>query len=114
MSREPIRRETGKLLLLGTLLFALLLALGLGLARAVPALRQERLERALAASDTRTARRLSRRLDDAGEAAAVLDRCDYLDARVLMSEARWEEAEALLVSLGDYEDAGELRAECRR
>lgn len=109
MEKGKTRREVLRLIAVGTLLFALLLALGLWIAKETPAWREQRLQSALEAGDTRRARRLAER---AG-AEEALDRCDWLDAGELMAEGRWEEAAALLTALGDYADAPEKLSECR-
>lgn len=108
-----MRRQTLRLVLIGTLIFALLLALGLGAVKAAPVWRERRLESALEAGDTRAARRLADKIADAERRSDYLERCDYLDAAALMAERDWEGASALLTALGDYEDAPGLLAECR-
>lgn len=113
MKQREIRRRTGRLILWSTLAFALLLALGALTAGQLPAWRESRLENALSAGDTRTARRLAEHLEDAERREASLMACDYLDARTLMEKGRWEEAAALLAALGDYENAPELLSESR-
>ena len=113
MTEKTLRRETARLIALGTLLFALLLALLLGLSRALPSWRDARAERRLAAGDTAAVRRLAGRMDDEARASELLTRCDYLDAQSLMAQRRWDEAAALLAPLGEWEDASALCGECR-
>lgn len=107
------RKYVIRLLVLSTLLFALLLASALLLGQKMPEIRAARVEKALAAENFAQARRVAGRIREEGTARVYRQRCDYLEARQRMEAGDMAGAEALLASLGNYEDAAARLQDCR-
>ena len=94
---------------IGVLLLLLIAALTV---KALPMLRQLRLDAAISAGDTVTARRLAENLGDE-EKTAVLQRCSYREARALEEEGKLAEAAERYAEAGSYADAAERSRSCR-
>lgn len=107
-----MRRRIILTLGLVTVLFFAVLG-GLLLVRSrIPIMREQRLQEALEQGDLAQVRELAAQLEDEDKARSYLVECDYLEARSLMEEGRWEEASVLLSAASGYQDAAELKAEC--
>lgn len=102
--------EKGKLLrviLAATLVFALTLALILGLAAAAAKTRPRRIEAALAQGDVRRAEALIARLPDGEEKTDFENRLRFLEADALLAGGEYRRAAALFAALGGYDGAEE-------
>ncbi|MBQ2895557.1 MAG: hypothetical protein IJE26_02470, partial [Oscillospiraceae bacterium] len=113
MENRENNTELIKLLIISTLVFALLLGGTLLLGSRLPELRESRMEKAIAAENYAQARRIAGRIREEETARPWLQRCDYLEARQLMTAGDHSGAAALLSALGNYEDSAVLLQDCR-
>ncbi|MBR0207509.1 MAG: hypothetical protein IJQ43_01270 [Oscillospiraceae bacterium] len=101
------KRKLRRVILAATLVFALTLALILGLAAAAEKGRGARIEAALEKGDTQRAEKLIARLDEGEEKTAYENRCRFLEAESLLESGEYRRAASLFAALGGYEGAEE-------
>jgi len=112
-TKKSSRAEVIAVIIVCTLLFAAILA---GIAYyniKLPVERQHKIEIALSEGKTDLARELAGKLSDESLVRQYNARADYVDAKKLMSEGKWLEAESIFLTAGEVEDASALARKCR-
>ena len=101
------KRKVLRVILAATLVFAIVLALALGLSAAAEKGRGRRIEAALEKGDARRAEKLIARMDEGEEKTAYENRLRFLEAGTLLESGEYRRAASLYAALGGYEGAEE-------
>ena len=108
--KPSLRIQVTATLAVTTVLFLLLAAGGLYLAKSLPGWRQDRADAALAAGEYDRARRIAARLEE-DASRELLRRCDYAEAAERLAAGDCAGAKAAFLALGNYADAPEQARE---
>lgn len=108
-----VRATVTVIALVCTAVFALAVGFGLFMSRQLPVIRAERVKTALESGNTAQARLLAEKISDEVQRRYYISLADYTDAKKLMDEGQWLEAESAFLSAGGIEDSANLARKCR-
>ena len=111
-NQKVIRSQVGRVILLATALFFLLLSGVLVLRERIPQERLSRIEDLIARGETADARRYIARIDDEALAERYSVRCDYAEAETAFAAGDYAAALEKYANAGSYADAEAKAARC--
>lgn len=107
------RRAVVRTVLLSSLVFLVLLLAGVFTVKKLPDWRLQWIETDIRRENFEKSYARIERIEDTDTRAEYLTLCSYAEAKTLLRDEKWTEAEALLTGIAGYEDADELLKECR-